>query len=169
MACLEVIQAISIFTTLINGYIFANFFSIRHSEYNDRFPSYRCRTMHRLTRQVVASSSAKVRINGKLKIGAPLAWFESPFSAHYGFCRDILLLLTIRWWISLCLILLSVSSSHSSSAWSSLPKFFFFLFYAHVSVWCSKLCALIFWKSVMTFCARIVHMNVAQWNFICIA
>lgn len=34
-------------------------------EYNDRFPSYRCRTMHRLTRQVVASSSAKVRINGK--------------------------------------------------------------------------------------------------------
>lgn len=34
-------------------------------EYNDRFPSYRCRTMHRLTKQVVASSSAKIRINGR--------------------------------------------------------------------------------------------------------
>lgn len=43
-------------------YRIINFFP----EYNDRFPSYRCRTMHRLTRQVVASSSAKVRINGKL-------------------------------------------------------------------------------------------------------
>lgn len=38
---------------------------IHNLEYNDRFPSYRCRTMHRLTRQVVASSSAKVRINGE--------------------------------------------------------------------------------------------------------
>lgn len=37
---------------------------INNLEYNDRFPSYRCRTMHRLTRQVVASSSAKVRVTG---------------------------------------------------------------------------------------------------------
>ena len=33
-------------------------------EYNDRYASYRCRTMHKLTRQVVISNSAKIRING---------------------------------------------------------------------------------------------------------
>lgn len=38
---------------------------IHNVDYTDRFASYRCRTMHRLTRQVVASSSAKVWINGK--------------------------------------------------------------------------------------------------------
>lgn len=41
---------------------------INNLEYNDRFPSYRCRTMHRLTRQVVASSSAKVRVTGMLSV-----------------------------------------------------------------------------------------------------
>lgn len=41
---------------------------INNLEYNDRFPSYRCRTMHRLTRQVVASSSAKVRVTGTYPI-----------------------------------------------------------------------------------------------------
>lgn len=39
---------------------------IHNLEYNDRFQTYRCRTMHRLTRQVVVSSPAKVRVNGKL-------------------------------------------------------------------------------------------------------
>lgn len=38
---------------------------IHNLEYNDRYPTYRCRTMHRLSRQVVVSSSAKIRINGK--------------------------------------------------------------------------------------------------------
>ena len=38
---------------------------IHNLEYNDRFASYKCRTMHRLTRQVVVSNPAKVRINGK--------------------------------------------------------------------------------------------------------
>lgn len=41
---------------------------INNLEYNDRFPSYRCRTMHKLTRQVVASSSAKVRVTGTCTI-----------------------------------------------------------------------------------------------------
>ena len=39
---------------------------IHNLEYNDRYASYRCRTMHKLTRQVVISNSAKIRINGKL-------------------------------------------------------------------------------------------------------
>uniref|UniRef100_A0A182MAK7 Ig-like domain-containing protein n=1 Tax=Anopheles culicifacies TaxID=139723 RepID=A0A182MAK7_9DIPT len=37
---------------------------IHNLEYNDRYPSYRCRTMHKLTRQVVTSNSAKIRMNG---------------------------------------------------------------------------------------------------------
>lgn len=37
---------------------------IHNLEYNDRYASYRCRTMHKLTRQVVISNSAKIRING---------------------------------------------------------------------------------------------------------
>lgn len=39
---------------------------IHNLEYNDRYASYRCRTMHKLTRQVVISNSAKIRINGRL-------------------------------------------------------------------------------------------------------
>lgn len=38
---------------------------IHNLEYNDRYASYRCRTMHKLTRQVVISNSAKIRINGE--------------------------------------------------------------------------------------------------------
>lgn len=38
---------------------------IHNLEYNDRYASYRCRTMHKLTRQVVISVPAKIRINGK--------------------------------------------------------------------------------------------------------
>lgn len=38
---------------------------IHNLEYNDRFASYKCRTMHRLTRQVVVSSTTKVRVNGE--------------------------------------------------------------------------------------------------------
>lgn len=37
---------------------------IHNLEYNDRFQMYRCRTMHRLTRQVVVSATAKIRYNG---------------------------------------------------------------------------------------------------------
>ncbi|XP_052566813.1 cell adhesion molecule Dscam2 isoform X6 [Culex pipiens pallens] len=36
---------------------------IHNLEYNDRYPSYRCRTMHKLTRQVVTSSPAKIRMS----------------------------------------------------------------------------------------------------------
>lgn len=38
---------------------------IHNLEYNDRYASYRCRTMHKLTRQVVISNSAKIRMNGQ--------------------------------------------------------------------------------------------------------
>lgn len=38
---------------------------IHNLEYNDRYPSYRCRTMHKLTRQVVTSSPAKIRMSGE--------------------------------------------------------------------------------------------------------
>lgn len=38
---------------------------IHNLEYNDRYASYRCRTMHKLTRQVVISNPAKIRINGE--------------------------------------------------------------------------------------------------------
>lgn len=38
---------------------------IHNLEYNDRYASYRCRTMHKLTRQVVISNSAKIRMNGE--------------------------------------------------------------------------------------------------------
>ncbi|XP_037034782.1 Down syndrome cell adhesion molecule-like protein Dscam2 isoform X7 [Bradysia coprophila] len=44
---------------------------IHNLEYNDRFPSYRCRTMHRLTRQVVVSSPGKVRMNDQKTIISP--------------------------------------------------------------------------------------------------
>lgn len=39
---------------------------IHNLDYTDQYATYRCRTMHRLTRQVVASSSAKIRMNGEL-------------------------------------------------------------------------------------------------------
>lgn len=39
---------------------------IHSLEFSDQFLSYRCRTMHRLTRQVVVSSSANVRIAGNV-------------------------------------------------------------------------------------------------------
>lgn len=39
---------------------------VHQLEYNDQFPGYKCRTMHRLTRQVVVSSIANVRITGEL-------------------------------------------------------------------------------------------------------
>ncbi|XP_058457684.1 cell adhesion molecule Dscam2 isoform X6 [Malaya genurostris] len=44
---------------------------IHNLEYNDRYPSYRCRTMHKLTRQVVTSSSAKIRMNEQRGIVSP--------------------------------------------------------------------------------------------------
>ncbi|XP_058831699.1 cell adhesion molecule Dscam2 isoform X4 [Topomyia yanbarensis] len=44
---------------------------IHNLEYNDRYPSYRCRTMHKLTRQVVTSSSAKIRMSEQRGIVSP--------------------------------------------------------------------------------------------------
>ncbi|XP_050073287.1 cell adhesion molecule Dscam2 isoform X2 [Anopheles maculipalpis] len=44
---------------------------IHNLEYNDRYPSYRCRTMHKLTRQVVTSNSAKIRMNEQRGIVSP--------------------------------------------------------------------------------------------------
>lgn len=38
---------------------------IHNLEFSDQFPTYRCRIMHRLSRQVSTSSSANVRIAGK--------------------------------------------------------------------------------------------------------
>lgn len=38
---------------------------IHNLEYNDKYATYRCRTMHKLTRQVVISNSVKIRMNGK--------------------------------------------------------------------------------------------------------
>lgn len=37
-------------------------------EFSDQIPGYKCRTMHRLTRQVVVSKVANVRIAGKSNI-----------------------------------------------------------------------------------------------------
>jgi hypothetical protein len=37
--------------------------------YNDQFQPFRCRTMHRLTRLVVVSSPANVRITGESQQG----------------------------------------------------------------------------------------------------
>uniref|UniRef100_A0A6B2E762 Putative down syndrome cell adhesion molecule 2 isoform r n=1 Tax=Phlebotomus kandelakii TaxID=1109342 RepID=A0A6B2E762_9DIPT len=44
---------------------------IHNLEYSDEYPTYRCRTMHRLTRQVVVSSATKVRISDQRGIVAP--------------------------------------------------------------------------------------------------
>ncbi|XP_021698637.1 Down syndrome cell adhesion molecule-like protein Dscam2 isoform X7 [Aedes aegypti] len=44
---------------------------VHNLEYNDRYPSYRCRTMHKLTRQVVTSSAAKIRMNDQRGIVSP--------------------------------------------------------------------------------------------------
>jgi hypothetical protein len=41
---------------------------IHNLEFNDRYASYRCRTMHKLTRQVVISNPAKIRINGSYSL-----------------------------------------------------------------------------------------------------
>jgi hypothetical protein len=38
---------------------------VHNLEFSDQFPSFRCRTMHRLSRQVVVSSPANVRITGQ--------------------------------------------------------------------------------------------------------
>lgn len=38
---------------------------IHNLEFSDQFPTYRCRTMHRLSKQIVTSSPANVRIAGK--------------------------------------------------------------------------------------------------------
>jgi hypothetical protein len=38
---------------------------VHNLEFTDQFPSFRCRTMHRLSRQVVVSSPANVRITGE--------------------------------------------------------------------------------------------------------
>lgn len=70
---------VNLWILCLNQYFFFSFFFldgkfhvlpsgellIHNLEYNDRFPTYKCRTMHRLTRQVMVSSTAKVRINGK--------------------------------------------------------------------------------------------------------
>lgn len=60
---------------------------IHNLDYNDRIPSYRCRTMHRLTRQVVASAPAKVRINGKLR--CPHIPFVLSLFAFFFFCIPV--------------------------------------------------------------------------------
>uniref|UniRef100_A0A336M1C8 CSON009678 protein n=1 Tax=Culicoides sonorensis TaxID=179676 RepID=A0A336M1C8_CULSO len=44
---------------------------IHNLEYNDRFASYKCRTMHRLTRQVVVSAATKVRVNDHRALMSP--------------------------------------------------------------------------------------------------
>nr|CAD7393848.1 unnamed protein product [Timema cristinae] len=44
---------------------------VHNVEFSDQFPSYRCRTMHRLTRQVVVSSQANVRLTEHRGIVAP--------------------------------------------------------------------------------------------------
>jgi hypothetical protein len=38
---------------------------VHNLDYSDQFPAFTCRTMHRLTRQVVVSSPANVRITGQ--------------------------------------------------------------------------------------------------------
>lgn len=51
---------------------------IHNLEYNDRFASYRCRTMHKLSRLVVISNPSKIIINGKkgLKHDTHFSLFE---------------------------------------------------------------------------------------------
>ncbi|XP_050090141.1 Down syndrome cell adhesion molecule-like protein Dscam2 isoform X6 [Anopheles aquasalis] len=44
---------------------------IHNLEFNDRYPSYRCRTMHKLTRQVVTSNPAKIRMTDQRGIVSP--------------------------------------------------------------------------------------------------
>ncbi|XP_026462860.1 Down syndrome cell adhesion molecule-like protein Dscam2, partial [Ctenocephalides felis] len=44
---------------------------IHNLEFSDQFPTYRCRTMHRLSRQVVVSSPANVRLNEHRGIVSP--------------------------------------------------------------------------------------------------
>ncbi|XP_069701681.1 cell adhesion molecule Dscam2 isoform X1 [Periplaneta americana] len=44
---------------------------VHNVEFSDQFPSFRCRTMHRLTRQVVVSSPANVRITEHRGIVSP--------------------------------------------------------------------------------------------------
>lgn len=46
---------------------------VHNLDNSDRYASYRCRTMHKLTRQVVISNAAKIRLNGK---------------ANYNFCAS---------------------------------------------------------------------------------
>lgn len=41
---------------------------IHNLDYSDRYVTYKCRTMHRLTKIIVASSSVKLKINGKFKL-----------------------------------------------------------------------------------------------------
>lgn len=41
---------------------------------NDQYPQYRCRTMHRLTRQVVGSPPVTIRISGKFCIASSLSF-----------------------------------------------------------------------------------------------
>ncbi|XP_076273021.1 Down syndrome cell adhesion molecule 2 isoform X3 [Rhynchophorus ferrugineus] len=45
---------------------------IHNLEFSDQFPTYRCRTMHRLSRQVVVSSAANVRITEHRGIVTPV-------------------------------------------------------------------------------------------------
>ncbi|XP_072391711.1 cell adhesion molecule Dscam2 isoform X1 [Diabrotica undecimpunctata] len=45
---------------------------IHNLEFSDQFPTYRCRTMHRLSRQVVVSSPANVRITEHRGIVSPV-------------------------------------------------------------------------------------------------
>jgi hypothetical protein len=46
---------------------------VHNLEFSDQFPSFRCRTMHRLSRQVVVSSPANVRITGQQSAVSPSA------------------------------------------------------------------------------------------------
>ncbi|EEB16563.1 hypothetical protein Phum_PHUM427180 [Pediculus humanus corporis] len=49
---------------------------IHNLQLNDQYPQYRCRTMHRLTRQVVGSPPATIRISGTNK-GFKRFFFQS--------------------------------------------------------------------------------------------
>lgn len=129
-------------------------------EYNDRFPSYRCRTMHRLTRQVVASSSAKVRINGKLHVFEFSSFFLSA-KLYYIVCYKTMINMFQIGYICVKFI------AHPQIYDKTLVRTFAFsfavqryaslLFIIHMWItytgdfgWCCEA----FWKWIMTFWAR---------------
>lgn len=57
---------------------------IHNLEFSDQFPSYRCKTMHRLSRQIVVSSSANIRIAGKTPFNpCIMTKLQRSFSSEY--------------------------------------------------------------------------------------